>query len=269
MKLHQWFVFAVTLSLCGIAQADPVIFSSGGSLTAWNGSPSYVSIPNASLSSASTGQGDATITGTYGLMAETFTPTSAFTLGSVNMLMGVNNITNPTYTINLYDLGPAGTVSASSSTASYNPYTPSPASIALVFSDTVTFAAATSGEVQGTFTLPAADQASLLANEEYAFEILTPTADGSAGVTWFRNGGSPADPGGQMFSSGDGLNSASAGARNTLAGNGQAGGAPRIGALALYPVAAVPEPASLALLGLAAPALVWTARRRRNIAAQV
>jgi hypothetical protein len=254
-------VLVITMSLSGLARAQ-VTFSSGGSLTAWNGTPSYVSIPNASLSGASTGQGDATITGTYGLLAETFTPSSAFQLGSVNLLMGVNNITSPTYTLNLYDLGPAGTVSVSG-TASYNPYAASPASILLLFSDSVTFAATTAGEVQGTFTLPAADQSSLKANEEYAFELLTPTADGAAGVTWFRNGGSPADPGGQMFSSGDGLNSASAGVRNTLNTNGQAGGAPRIGALALYSV--VPEPATAILMVAGIPGFAWVIRRRKLI----
>src|SRR5450755_3824191 len=71
----------VLMALCGAAQAQ-MTFSSGGSLTAWNGSPTYVSLANASLSGASTGQGDATITGAYGVMAETFTPSSTFTLGS-------------------------------------------------------------------------------------------------------------------------------------------------------------------------------------------
>jgi len=252
---------AVALAvLGGVAQAQ-ITFSSGGSLTAWNGTPTYVSLANSALSGASTGQGDATITGTYGLMAETFTPSSSFTLGSFNILLGVNNITAPTYTINLYDLGPAGTVSVSSSSASYNPYAASPASIALDFSDTVTFAATSGTEVQGTFTLPIADQVALNANEEYALEILSPTADGSAGVTWYR--ASTADPGGQMFSSGDGLNSAGNGVRNTLAGNGQAGGAPRTGALALYSES-VPEPGSLALLGLSSLASILFLRRKNS-----
>jgi hypothetical protein len=258
-KLIPAFVIALSLSLCAVAQAQ-VTFSSGGSLAAWNGSPAYTSIANASLGGATTGQGDATITGTYGLLSETFTPSSSFTVGSFAALVGVNNITNPAYILNLYDLGPAGTVSVSSSTATYNPYTPSPAGMSLVFSDTVTFTAGSGGEVQGLFSLPAADQKLLNANEEYAFEILTPTADGAAGLTWFRNGGSPADPGGQQFSGGDGLNSVPAGARNTLAGNGQAGGAPRIGALAVY---AVPEPGTFVLLGLAGPALLWSLRKRK------
>jgi hypothetical protein len=67
-----------------------------------------------------------------------------------------------------------------------------------------------------------------------------------------------------MFSSGDGLNSAAAGVRNTLATNGQAGGAPRTAALALY---SVPEPGTLVLMGLAAPVLAWGIRRRAKMPA--
>jgi PEP-CTERM motif len=258
-KIGAFFASAaVFVASCGLAQAQ-ISFSPGGSLTAWNGAPLYTSIPNSGLSGATTGQSDPTITGSYGLMAETFTPSSSFTLGSFAMLMAVNNPTIPTYTINLYNLGPAGTVSVSSSTASYNPYASSPASISLAFSDTVTFGGSSGGEVQGTFTLPTADQVTLLANEEYALEILTPTNNGASGVTWYR--ATPADPGGQMFSGGDGLNSAGNGVRNTLAGNSQAGGAPRTGALALY---TVPEPGTLALMGLGGFLSMLAIRRRKN-----
>ena len=241
-------VIVSALALATSVQAS-VSFSSGGSLTVWNGTPVYVSLVNASLSGASTGQGDAVITGTYGLMAETFTPSSTFTLGSVSMLMSVNNITDNSYQIHLWDLGPAGTVSVSSSAATYTPVTS-------LFSDTsISFTSTSGGEVQGTFTLPVADQVTLNAGEEYAIEIWNPTADGSAGVTWFR--GSTADPGGQMFSGGDAVG----GARNTLAANGQAGGAPRTGALALYQV---PEPASMTLMGLGMLAGLIFIRRRNG-----
>jgi len=225
---------ASVLALSGTAQSQ-ITFASGGSLTAWNGTPAYTSLANSALSGASTGQGAQTITGTFGLMAETFTPSSSFTLGAFNILLGVNNISTPTYQVNLFDLGPAGTVSVSSSAATY------PAGTSLFSQNTVTFATTSGGEVQGTFTLPVADQVTLAASEEYALELLIPSGNGSAGVTWFR--GSTADPGGQMFSGADATLT-----RETLAAAGQAGGAPRTGSLALYPVT-TPEPTSLALLG--------------------
>jgi len=112
--------------------------------------------------------------------------------------------------------------------------------------------------VQGNFSLAAGDQVALSANEQYALEILTPSGNGSAGITWFR--GSTADPGGQMFSSGDGLNSAGNGVRNTLVGNGQAGGAPRTGAMALY---ATPEPGTVAVVCLGGALGMLVIRRRR------
>ena len=215
--------------------------------TAWNGSPNYTSVNNANFSTISggTGQGDATFggTATFGVMAETFTPTSAFTLGSINTVLAVN--TPATYQIHLYDLGAAGTVSVSASAATYTPGTD-------LFSGLSLSLSATGGEVQGTFSLTGGDQVSLLAYEEYAFELWTPVAAGTAGVTIFR--GSVADPGGQMFSAGD-----SAGARNTLAGNGQAGGAPRTAGLALY---AVPEPTAFALAAMGAAGLLAFRRRR-------
>jgi len=226
---------ATMLVLCGVAQAQ-ITFTSGGSLTAWNGTPVYTSLANSALSGASTGQGAQTITGSYGVLAEMFTPSSSFTLGSFNILLGVNNISTAGYQVNLFNLGSAGTVSVSSSSATYTPST-------TVFSDTVTFAGTSGGEVQGSFSLPVADQVVLAANEEYALEICAPSADGSAGITWYR--ASTADPGGQMFS---GADSSLTAQRETLAAAGQAGGAPRTGSLALYPVA-TPEPSSLALVG--------------------
>jgi hypothetical protein len=248
--------FAVMLALCGTAQAQ-ITFTSGGSLTAWNGTPVYTSLANSSLSGASTGQGSQTIAGTYGVLAETFTPSSTFTLGSFNVLLGVNTITSPTYEVNLYDLGAAGTVSVSSSTATYGPGTSTALGTSLFSDNTVTFSAASGGEVQGTFTMDSADQVTLQSGQEYALEIWTPSADASAGVTWYR--GSTADAGGQMFSSADAVNDD----RETLAAAGQAGGAPRTGALALYSVAAVPEPTTLALIGSALVAGVLVRRNKK------
>jgi hypothetical protein len=191
-----------------------------------------VSLSNANLGGISS-QSDPAITGTFGVLGETFTPGSSFTLGSFSVMGQVS--TTAIFQLHLYDLGPAGTVSVSSSAATYTPGTD-------LFSVNSVALTATGGEVQGQFNLDPADQVNLSANEEYALEIWTPTAIGQNGFIWFR--GSAADPGGQMFSD---ANSTSA--RATLAANGQAGGAPRTGALALYAAAPVPEPGTYALFG--------------------
>src|SRR5690242_8143007 len=113
---------AGSFALLGVTQAQ-ITFSSGGSLTAWNGSPIYTSLANSALSGASTGQSTPSISGSYGVLAETFTPGSSFKLGSIGILLSINNTTDPTYQLNLFDLGPAGTVSVSSSSATYTPGT--------------------------------------------------------------------------------------------------------------------------------------------------
>jgi hypothetical protein len=240
MKNHiKTLAILSALAVATSVQAQ-ITYSSSGTTSAWLGSPVYTT----SLSGLSA-QGEVQSGAlTYGVLAEMFTPSSGFTLGGFNVIDSVN--TADTYQVGLFDLGPAGTVSVSSSAATYTPG-------ANLFSVT-SVSLPTSGQVQGEFTLPVADQVSLLAGEEYALEIWTPVADVTAnGFIWYR--GSTADPGGQMFSAAD-----VSVARKTLAGNGQAGGAPRTGALALYQV---PEPASMTLLGLGALVGTLVIRRRK------
>ncbi len=159
------FSCGIAAGLCQVAQAQ-VTFSSSASTAAWNGTPIYTSVANANLGGLSA-QGDPTITGANGVMAETFTTSSSFTLGSFSIMMSLN--TNFTYGVDLVDLGPAGTVSPSSATATYTPS-------GTVFSGSVNVSLSPgSGEVQGSFGLSGADQVTLAANEEYALEILTPS----------------------------------------------------------------------------------------------
>jgi hypothetical protein len=242
--------FRVSIACAGILASlsarGGVSFSSTATGSAWNGSPTYVSVPNASFATLTVAQGDPAITGANGILSEIFTPASGFTLDSFGLVMQVSFAGN--YGIHLYDLGPANTVSVSSSAATYTPG-------ADLFSGLSISLSTTPGSVQGLFTLSGADQVSLLANEQYALEIWTPSGNGQNGFLWYRSSlGTQLDPGGQMFSDGDDTQ-----ARKTLVGNGQAGGAPRTGGLAIYSV--VPEPSVVTLIGLGGLALLI--RRRK------
>lgn len=242
--IKAFLTCSVVAALQQVGQAQ-ITFSSSSSTTSWAGAPIYTSLPNSALFGATTGQGDPTITGATGVLGETFTPSSSFTLSSFSLLMRIS--TAGTYAVDIYDLGPAGTVSVTSSTASYTP------SSSPLLAFTMPFAA--SGEVQGKFTVGGvfAGKISFAANEEYTLEVLTPSGNGPNGFLWYRS--STADPGGQMFSGGS-----STGIRDTLAENGQASGAPMTGALAFY---SVPEPSTFALFGIALAGGAL-ARRRKN-----
>lgn len=240
-------ISGVILATGSLAQAQ-ITYSTLGSVSTWAGTPVYTSTTPAN---ASTPQGGLAITGTSSVLSETFTTSSSFTLASFSLLDQFQSAASA-YTVNLYDLGAAGSVSVSGATATYGPGTSDVGT--LLFSDSVSVTTS-SGEVQGVFSLAGADQVTLNASEEYALEILSPTADGQNGFVWYR--GSVADPGGQMFAVAN-----SANARVTIGAAGLAGGSPRTGSLALY--APVPEPGTLALMGLGGVMSLFVARRRKS-----
>lgn len=238
-------LLASVASLCGTAHAA-VTFSTSITVSSYVGSPVYTSTTAAS---ATTPQGNATLgSGAANFaLSQTFTPSSSYTLGQINILGGVT-VANTALTLHLYDV--TG-VDKQGSSAFYFPGTD-----LLGGGSGVSFTVPATGELQFIFSLDnigTSDQIALTAGNTYALEVWTPAAVGQNGFQWYRAGAVATD--GQMMGSHDALTSVS---RNTIAALGLAGGAPRTGSLALYSV--IPEPSTVLLGSLGFIGLI---RRRR------
>jgi len=235
---------AAVMALCGTAKAD-LSFSTSTTTASYLGSPIYTSV---AAGSASTAQGNATVvTGSANLaLAETFTASSSYNLGQIDILGGVN-AANTTLSLHLFDITGGSGVTLALITNSSGYYFPG--KDLLGGGSGLSFTVASTGEKQYVFSLDndtTSDQVSLTASHVYALEIWTPVAYGQNGFQWYRGAAVATD--GQMMGS---TNAVSSYSRNTLAALGLAGGAPRTASLALYAVT-VPEPATMALVGLGA-----------------
>jgi hypothetical protein len=247
------------------------------SSTTWPGSPVLTSLANGSaLSSATTAQGfpvqDGSASGT--ILSEVITPASTFTLGSVVIPAGgAAPFASGIMSLHIYPLTfTSGSPFASASSSVYNVGTDLlGGGSGLPFSSNgLSGGAFLAFNVNNGVT---SDQVTLNGGTMYAVEFWDNTNQTSYTqfpITWFRNGGVPADPGGQMFGSKNIINNPSAsdtttGLRGTIAQMGLAGSSPRIGAIALYsssnPVP-VPEPVSAGVIAMAAGGLML--RRRRQ-----
>jgi hypothetical protein len=219
----------------------------------------YTSVAASSATTAQ-GQPSAGSGAGYTVLSETFTPSSAVTLGGFNILeSGLGGLT---VGVHLYDVTTSITSGNGSTTqgsgATY------PAGLSDLFGGGAGLSFTTpnnAGTVQGLFLLSngtTSDQVTLNAGDIYALEFWTPTSGGSSqNFDWARGGAVATD--GQMMGSHDATV-----ARLTIATLGLAGAAPRTASLALYSV--VPEPSSLALIGCGIALLVGRLSRPRRSA---
>lgn len=242
-------------ALCGTAKAD-LSFSTSMTTSSYLGSPLYASV---AASAATTAQGNASLGAGAAnfVLSETFTAGSSYTLGQIAILGGVS-AANTTLSLHLYDVTGGSGVSGANLLGSGGFYFPG--TDLFGGGSGLSFTVGPTGEQQYVFSLSngsTSDQVSLISGDVYALEIWTPAAVGQNNFQWFRGGSVATD--GQMLGSHDSLTSVS---RNTIAALGLAGGAPRTASLALYAAAPVPEPATMALLGLGALGALVIRRRK-------
>jgi hypothetical protein len=192
-------------------------------------------------------------------LAQSFKAITSGSLTDIQIEVG-GNPSGISVNLALYDAGPNPGAGASFVDTGSNTYTPGTNVGSNMLSAAAAGVVLPSYSTGGTtaaifdFQMSGADSVSIVAGEEYIFEINTPSSGGTGDPIWFRMiSPSPVvdnDPTGQAFRSHAPLN-----------GNSQ-----RDMSLAVT-VAAVPEPGTLVLMGLAMPALAWAARRRSKIAA--
>ncbi|MFO1478029.1 MAG: PEP-CTERM sorting domain-containing protein [Verrucomicrobiota bacterium] len=231
--------FLSALALGASAQAS--VTEADGLGSSWLGTPTFTTMASPTTATTAEGNYGSGGSGSHGGLAQTFVNTTAGTLSSVQLSMGGS--AGAAFNIFLYDLGSA-TGYAPTTSASFDPSTKTD-----LFSSGLSFtygggAGGAQSVVQLTFA--GADAVSLLSNELYAFAIEPSTA---TAAQWYR-GGSTTFTGGQLYRLG----------QFTAGYYGAINGGIRDAAFAATVV--VPEPSSIALLGLGAAAFAGRIRRK-------
>ena len=214
-----------------------------GQGTTWSGTPTFETVAAPAFATTEENFGTSPANG----LAQTFSLSTPGILSTIQFGDAGGPSGTFTYGIALYDLGAVQTPATSASFTAGTSLLPA-ADSATTF---LTYTFASGADNVSKLTFSGADAITLQANEYYAFDIITSTANPNTSTWGPSRGGATGFTGGQLF---------------------RASGATTFGAINggvremdfALTTTAVPEPASMTLLGLSALVGTFMIRRRKK-----